>query len=98
KEGASSLVQDILNVFKGDFEIDTNIASIAGDYVRSHRQSLLNYFMNDGSRGLNRSLLVEISRDVNELSNDLKELSQDVTDAVISMIAKDEELASVSYY
>ncbi|MCE0554200.1 hypothetical protein LQK80_19495 [Bacillus thuringiensis] len=54
--------------------------------------------MNDGSRGLNRSLLVEISRDVNELSNDLKELSQDVTDAVISMIAKDEELASVSYY
>ncbi|HDR4463646.1 lipase [Bacillus cereus group sp. MYBK249-1] len=98
KEVASSLVQDILDVFKGDFEIDTNIASIAGDYVRSHRQSLLNYFMNDGSRGLNRSLLVEISRDVNELSNDLKELSQDVTDAVISMIAKDEELASVSYY
>lgn len=34
KEVASSLVQDILDVFKGDFEIDTNIASIAGDYKK----------------------------------------------------------------
>ena len=54
--------------------------------------------MNDNSRGINRSLLGEIAKDVKELSKDVKQLNDDVSEAVFSMFAKDEELGAVSYY
>ncbi|MDR4190909.1 lipase, partial [Bacillus pseudomycoides] len=66
--------------------------------ILTHRHSLLHLFMNDGSRGINRSLLGEISKDVKELSKDLKQLNEDVSEAIFSMIAKDEELGAVTYY
>ncbi|EJR39499.1 lipase family protein [Bacillus mycoides] len=98
KEVAASYVQDLLDLFKGDFVVDTNIAAIVSEHILSHRHSLLNLFMNDNSRGINRSLLGEIAKDVKELSKDLKQLNDDVSEAVFSMFAKDEELGAVSYY
>ncbi|HHT7224846.1 MULTISPECIES: lipase family protein [Bacillus] len=98
KEVAASYVQDLLDLFKGDFVVDTNVAAIVSEHILSHRHSLLNLFMNDNSRGLNRSLLGEIAKDVKELSKDLKQLNDDVSEAVFSMFAKDEELGAVSYY
>ncbi|MGN4927920.1 lipase family protein [Bacillus cereus group sp. MYBK14-1] len=98
KEVAASYVQDLLDLFKGDFVVDTNVAAIVSEHILSHRHSLLNLFMNDNSRGINRSLLGEIAKDVKELSKDLKQLNDDVSEAVFSMFAKDEELGAVSYY
>ncbi|MGQ7105435.1 lipase family protein [Bacillus cereus group sp. Bce041] len=98
KEVAASYVQDLLDLFKGDFVVDTNVATIVSEHILSHRHSLLNLFMNDNSRGINRSLLGEIAKDVKELSKDLKQLNDDVSEAVFSMFAKDEELGAVSYY
>lgn len=95
---AASYVQDLLDLFKGDFVVDTNVAAIVSEHILSHRHSLLNLFMNDNSRGINRSLLGEIAKDVKELSKDLKQLNDDVSEAVFSMFAKDEELGAVSYY
>lgn len=85
-------------MFKGDFQIDTNVTAIVAEHILAHRHSLLNLFMNDSSRGINRSLLGEISKDVKELSKDLKQLNEDVSEAVFSMMAKDEELGAVAYY
>ncbi|PDY47333.1 lipase [Bacillus pseudomycoides] len=98
KEVAGSYVQDLLDMFKGDFHIDTNVTAIVAEHILTHRHSLLHLFMNDGSRGINRSLLGEISKDVKELSKDLKQLNEDVSEAIFSMIAKDEELGAVTYY
>ncbi|MFD0770371.1 lipase [Bacillus sp. CGMCC 1.60114] len=97
KEVASSLVDDILEMFHGDFVIDTNVTAIVGEHIRNHRQSLLNLFMADSRKGIDRSLLGEISKDVKELSKDLKQLNEDVSSAVVSMMAKDEELSMVTY-
>ncbi|HDR4571461.1 MULTISPECIES: lipase family protein [Bacillus cereus group] len=98
KEVAGSYIQDLLDMFKGDFQIDTNVTAIVAEHILAHRHSLLNLFMNDSSRGINRSLLGEISKDVKELSKDLKQLNEDVSEAVFSMMAKDEELGAVAYY
>ncbi|PEP50251.1 lipase family protein [Bacillus pseudomycoides] len=98
KEVAGSYVQDLLDMFKGDFHIDTNVTAIVAEHILTHRHSLLHLFRNDGSRGINRSLLGEISKDVKELSKDLKQLNEDVSEAIFSMIAKDEELGAVTYY
>ncbi|MBC6975020.1 lipase [Bacillus sp. Xin] len=98
KEVAASYVQDLLEMFKGDFHIDTNVTAIVAEHILTHRHSLLHLFMNDGSRGINRSLLGEISKDVKELSKDLKQLNEDVSEAIFSMMAKDEELGAVAYY
>ncbi|OOR51727.1 lipase [Bacillus pseudomycoides] len=98
KEVAGSYVQDLLDMFKGDFHIDTNVTAIVAEHILTHRHSLLHLFMNDGSRGINRSLLGEISKDVKELSKDLKQLNEDVSEAISSMVAKDEELGAVAYY
>ncbi|MCI0764344.1 lipase [Bacillus sp. TL12] len=98
KEVAGSYVQDLLEMFKGDFHVDTNVTAIAAEHILTHRHSLLHLFMNDGSRGINRSLLGEISKDVKELSKDLKQLNEDVSEAIFSMVAKDEELGAVAYY
>ena len=77
---------------------EEKVAAIVSEHILSHRHSLLNLFMNDNSRGINRSLLGEIAKDVKELSKDLKQLNDDVSEAVFSMFAKDEELGAVSYY
>ena len=98
KEVAPSLLKDIVDVFKGDFVMDTNITAVVESHIRSHRQSLLNLFMNDSRKGIDRSLLGEISKDVKELAKDLRQLNEDVSSAVTSMMAKDEELGAVAYY
>ncbi|MGG0727715.1 lipase family protein [Bacillus paramycoides] len=98
REVAPSLLKDIVDVFKGDFVMDTNITAVVESHIRSHRQSLLNLFMNDSRKGIDRSLLGEISKDVKELAKDLRQLNEDVSSAVTSMMAKDEELGAVAYY
>ncbi|WP_369899951.1 lipase [Bacillus manliponensis] len=97
-EVAASLVQDILDLFEGDFVLDTSITAIVGDHIRSNRNALTNLFMNDSRRGIDRSLLNEVAKDIKEFSEELKELSDDVSLAVVSMVAKDEELHAVKYH
>ncbi|MEI4803202.1 lipase [Bacillus sp. FJAT-51639] len=98
REVAPSLLKDIVDVFKGDFVIDTNITAVVESHIRGYRQSLLTLFMSDSRKGVDRSLLGEISKDVKELAKDLSELKEDVSSAVTSMIAKDGELGTVAYY
>lgn len=98
REVAPSLLKDIVDVFKGDFVMDTNITAVVESHIRSNRQALLNLFMNDSRKGIDRSLLGEISKDVKELAKDLRQLNEDVSSAVASMMAKDEELGMVTNY
>ncbi|PEA53781.1 lipase [Bacillus pseudomycoides] len=98
REVAPSLFKDFVDMFKGDFVIDTNVTAVVENHIRSHRQALLNLFMNDSRKGIDRSLLGEISKDVKELAKDLKQLNEDVSSAVTSMMAKDEELGMVANY
>ncbi|GGE55272.1 lipase family protein [Priestia taiwanensis] len=97
REVAFSVWDDIMDVFSGDFVIDTNIEAIVGNHIRSHKYSLLAVFMNDGKKGIDRSLLTEITKDVKNLKDELIELNEDVQSAVVSMVVKDQELEMVKY-
>lgn len=59
-------------MFKGDFVVDINVVVIVFEYILSYYYLLLNFFMNDNSRGINCFLLGEIVKDVKELLKDLK--------------------------
>ncbi|MGC4376905.1 Mbeg1-like protein [Fictibacillus sp. Mic-4] len=97
KDVAFSYFKEIMDVFKGDFDIDPHIEQIVVEHLVSHYQTLKTLFLQDPTKGINKNLVNEIKNDIDKLSKEIVQLSDDVKSAVQSMVEKDEELKSTLF-
>ncbi|MEZ0116936.1 UNVERIFIED_ORG: hypothetical protein ABRZ91_000893 [Heyndrickxia coagulans] len=92
-----SVVKDIKDLFKGDFEIDTDVKQIVINHVVSRYNAMKRLFKEDLKKGIDKALMNEIYKDIKQLSKDIKQLGNDVNTAVISMVETDEELKNTMF-
>ncbi|MGG3966135.1 lipase family protein [Heyndrickxia faecalis] len=92
-----SVVKDIKDLFKGDFDIDTDVKQIVINHVVSRYNAMKRLFKEDLKKGIDKALMNEINKDIKQLSKDIKQLGNDVNTAVISMVETDEELKNTMF-
>lgn len=87
-----SYLQEIKDIFKGDFVVDAHIEQIIISHIISKYPTYKKLFLADSYKGINKVLVDDIIQDINKLSKGITQLEDDVQLAVASMIEKDEEL------